>query len=297
MKTVFLTIFCLFFLVTSGFSNQSDSDLLLLKRTQLAINKSRYRYPKGQIKIFDASITEVPKLQIIPFNTSIDDKENCIVTFASLNKPYDKLFVMLLKSLKSKFTGHVLLREGGWPNFHKGCCQHATSAYGFKACAIQEAYDLGYKKVLWIDSTMVALRDLGPIFKCLDQQPCLYRYSGYSFRSQINQCLLREFQFKNLNCRHIASGILGFNFEIPECKEALHIWHEKTKKNLIWPSTFPEQLLISIIFNQLKLDCYPFKGPLASFGLKPKQNGFFRVIRVHERELIRKQLVASVKKK
>ncbi len=228
-----------------------------LARKQDEINQKGYAYRTGPIRIYDESLTEVPKLHILPINTSAEDKSVCIVTYSSLNPPYNHLPSLLFKTLQTRFKGHLLYQKGGWPNAHAGCLRHALAGYGFKVCAIQEAFDLGYKKVLWLDSIIEVNKDLAPLFRFLDTHPCLYRYSGFPFKNYVNNALTNEFKLSNTQVgryRHIASGVLGFNFNYPDCHKALKIWHDTTDKKLDWPKNFPEQLLISIIFSKLGLD-------------------------------------------
>ena len=236
--------------------------------------------PRGKINIINQSINEVPQLQRLVINTSPEDRECCIITYASFNKSYPRLLEQLLKSLKQTFRGHVLYRVGGWPNMEVGCLRHCDVPYGFKACAFKEAFELGYNKVLWLDSLVESLKDLRPIFEHIEKQLCVYRYSFYSFKDNINKEILNDFEvaFKDIKkCSHIAASILGFNFKSRIAVAAMHEWHDSVERKRSFYSNFPEQIPLSIILNKYRLDNRAFGSKLVTFSANTDKTFFFRL--------------------
>lgn len=73
---------------------------------------------------------------------------------------------------QSKFLHFVQLRASRYPRvvyntLPKGCPQHSTTtngAYAFKIHALQNAIDRGYRYVLWLDTTMIVVKPLDPLW-------------------------------------------------------------------------------------------------------------------------------------
>jgi len=206
-----------------------------------------------------------PHLNVLVLNTTPEDKECCIITYASYNKTYPQLLEFLLGRLKDTFKGHVLYRIGGWPNMENGCLAHSDCPYGFKACAFQEAYNLGYKKILWLDCLLNPVKDLTPLFDAIEQNTALYRYDSYFSEKFINQNVLDAFNltFEEVkSCQHMAAGIFGLNFHKSIAVEFLKAWHESeiTKKKGYF-NFLPEQIPLSILLRQFNLDECGFHDP------------------------------------
>lgn len=274
MKCVCLN---LLILVIQIVSVQAQVSLEDLRKAQEDIDTFNYQ-DRGRCIIFKEGMKNVPYLNILPFNVNEDNRQICIVTYASFNR-YDQFLEDMINSIGNSFKGHLLYRRGGWPNSEGQCYTHAFSPYGFKVCAIQEAYNLGYKKILWLDSIVEVLNDLTPLFDLLDTQPFFYRYSHYPFHEHVSPGLIQEFRLEKSEIssyKHIATGVLGFNFSNPACVDVLEKWHEYSKKRIVWSRLFPEQMLLSVIlcrmgFEDLVLD------NLIYFGEEFSNRHFFRI--------------------
>lgn len=236
-----------------------------LKEAQKKINKNP-SIGRGQTRIIKKEKNQkYPYLNVLVLNTTPEDKECCIISYASYNKTYPQLLQSLVGRLKDTFKGHVLYRIGGWPNMENGCLEHSDCPYGFKACAFQEAYDLGYKKILWLDSLLNPLKDLTPLFDAIEKNIAIYRYDAYFSEGFINQNVLDAFNLtfdEVKSCKHMASGIFGLNFHKPIAVEFLKAWHESevTKKQGYF-SFIPEQIPLSILLRQFNLHECGFHDP------------------------------------
>ena len=123
------------------------------------------------IKIIGESAEELPRSECIAVNCSKEDKENCIILYASFNRNYPQALMRLANLIKtSDFQGHVLYRIGGWPNTEEGDLLLAHVPYAFKVCMFQEAKRLGYKRCLWLDTAFIPVVSLNTIFKMIDEK-------------------------------------------------------------------------------------------------------------------------------
>lgn len=111
---------------------------------------------------------EMPIFEIYHLNESEETKNRCIITFGSHNgkeRPYAEYPRKLVQELERiGYSGHALIRIGGFPNLEQGGLKLAHIPYAFKVAFFQEAKALGYKEILWIDSEIHPLRDLEMIF-------------------------------------------------------------------------------------------------------------------------------------
>lgn len=216
------------------------------------------------IKIYDPKMNS--EIITFSFNKEISC-DTCIISYASFNDPYPKLMKMFSENLKKQNHSDFILRIGSWPNIKNGCLEHSHIPYGFKACAFLEAIELGYKKIIWLDSSVEIVQSIQPLLKYLDHAPIFFRESKYPFKPLITDRLkqelgLSEAELEQFN--HIASGILGINAENPQVLELIHKWHDLQSKLTFFHDLFPEQLVLSVLINRLGLSEHIFPN-LCSF--------------------------------
>ncbi len=114
------------------------------------------------------SSDEHPQVNIIPVNAERNEKENCIVVYASFTENEPKLLARLIKLIcQSDFKGHILYHLGGWPD-GAPTLTHVPSAH--RIAAIKEAQNLGYKRVLWLDPATIPLVSLNDIFASIQEK-------------------------------------------------------------------------------------------------------------------------------
>ncbi len=89
----------------------------------------------------------------------------CILLYASSNGIYpDKARKLLREIENSGYSGHLLLRIGGFPNVANGGLKICDVPYAFKVAFLQEAKLLGFKKILWIDLAIHPLDGFEALF-------------------------------------------------------------------------------------------------------------------------------------
>ena len=99
------------------------------------------------------------------------------------------------------------------------------SLYGFKPHAIQKAIDYGFKKVIWLDPSVLPQEPLDGVFKALDTHPILVRKGDNPLAKMTNQRALDWFGCGDISgVNHIGGTIYAFNFDNPKAKEVFNIW-------------------------------------------------------------------------
>lgn len=106
--------------------------------------------------------------------------KDVICSFASKGREdYRKMLLRLIDSAKEHWNGDMLiyspdheLSEYRGFKIHKGWPQpkgiksypHAEMPYQFKTAMIQQALEMGYERIIWLDSSMIIKKDLTPLF-------------------------------------------------------------------------------------------------------------------------------------
>lgn len=193
-------------------------------------------------------------------------EEKCIVLFGSSNGIYPKKARKLLKEIENcGYGGHVLLRIGGFPKTESGGLKICHVPYAFKVAFLQEARELGYKKVLWIDLAIHPLTGFDEIFSEIESNGYFFTTVGSlrdNFHSHLPQAALAVGVTPDLynQIPHISSSMIGLDMENSQAIQLLEEWYQETEK--VYPSMtwWPEELSLSVI--SWRLGC----RPLAWFG-------------------------------
>ena len=106
--------------------------------------------------------------------------KDLIVSFASKGRDnYNRSLLRLIDSCKEHWAGDLLIYSPdhehaeyrgvtinkGWPNpeFLKSYT-HSEMPYQFKTALIQKGLEMGYQRIIWLDSSMQLKKDLTPLF-------------------------------------------------------------------------------------------------------------------------------------
>lgn len=94
----------------------------------------------------------------------------CIVCFTTADRHFLKGARRIKSALNTLgFEGDFLHWHCPHDDFPEGCPIHLDSPWGFKPWAIKTAYDLGYRLVLWLDSSVVPV-DVEAIFRQMTER-------------------------------------------------------------------------------------------------------------------------------
>lgn len=222
------------------------------------INSRQYWVKSKKFKLTPSSENPSHKIthKIIPVNCNIEDKENCIILYASCNYLYPEALLKLVERIKkSNFIGHIIYRIGGWPNVEQGDLKLAHIPYAFKVCAFREAYGLGYKRALWLDAPMYSITSLNTIFDHLKDMGIFTYYQHWSItditKKRIHLSFLGLTAEEAKNLYTVATGLLGIDFTDKRALTLLNDWYLRTKEDeKASCTTMVETCLFSLILNK-----------------------------------------------
>lgn len=123
-------------------------------------------------------------------------------------KKYWKGQNRLIQTLQDNTDAQILMykRESD-----VGAPSHQENNYGFKAHAIEKAYNFGYRQILWLDASMYVIKDLRPIFDIIKEQGYFFQDSGW-MNDRWTTPETKEY-FGTNKGKMISSGVLGINLD------------------------------------------------------------------------------------
>ncbi len=181
------------------------------------------------IKIIGNQVNEFPVSGSVNVNCDESDRENCIVIYASFNRNYPKGLQRLLEHIiRSDFRGHVLFRIGGWPNEEGGSLVLAHVPYAFKPSFFKEAQKEGFKRVLWLDCSVLPLVSLNAIFAMIAEKGYFVMGNAHKIGPYLNSEAAAYFGFTLAQTYQIPScsaGLFGLDLTQEKPKLLLDLWY------------------------------------------------------------------------
>jgi hypothetical protein len=106
------------------------------------------------------------------------------------------------------------------------CPSHQDVPYGFKPYLFREAYLLGYRQIMWLDSTMMVLRDLTPIFDMMKKNGVVaFHNEGHPLYKWISQKAIANTGVSLSKVTYqIMACALGFDLSHPMGKKVFKEW-------------------------------------------------------------------------
>jgi hypothetical protein len=154
----------------------------------------------------------------------------CIINVA-IGGRYPKEQQRLGNSLAKHFDGDFL----HWSDFPNDN-YNKENKYNAKAAAFEEAIKKGYKQILWVDSPVVALKAVGPIFDFIKEKGYLtMKNDNYNCAETSNDKSLEYFKVTRdqaANFQEHAGGIIGIDMENPKGKQLIELFIQACKEGI-----------------------------------------------------------------
>jgi hypothetical protein len=204
------------------------------------------------LKIIGNTPDELPQSGMIAVNCDPNERENCIVCYSTFNKNYPRGLKRLVELVtKSDFKGHIMYQIGGWPNVEEGSFVLAHLPYAFKVCILKEAKRLGFKRALWLDTSIVPVVSLNEIFNIIEEKGYFvmgnaHMVGPYMHAEAANAFgLTLETTYQIPSC---SAGITGFDFTNDIALQIVNALYQAAHNPVAFFSSRPEQNALSIIF-------------------------------------------------
>lgn len=113
-----------------------------------------------------------------------------------------------------------------WKDYPEGCPKHeGDGQYNFKVYAFNEAFEKGYKVVLWLDASIYAIKDPMPIMDYIVDNGLYFFKSGYPLSATAtDELLMGRLREDFIDVPEFASGAIGINVDNPKGLEFFLSW-------------------------------------------------------------------------
>jgi len=140
-----------------------------------------------------------------------------------------------------------------------GSPSHEKNPYAFKIYAIEDAYKMGFTKVLWLDSSIVFVKNSKPIFDWIDEKGFFFEEAGHWTGSWSNDRTLDYFKITReeaMTMPMFSAGFTGLDLNNPITMEFFQRWKQSMLDGQFvgeWSNHRHDMTCASIIANQMGL--------------------------------------------
>lgn len=172
------------------------------------------------------------------FTINMDEKRQCVISFASKGREdYNQAMERNIIQAKKHYNGDFLyysldqgnrtvagelIRQG----LPENCPPHQVVPYGFKPYLFQEAYNLGYRQILWMDSTVMMMSNPAPVFERMKSKGVVaFHNLGHNLPAWISDKAVKNTGIDVYQePTQIMACVVGFDLSHPEGKEIFDEW-------------------------------------------------------------------------
>jgi len=213
------------------------------------------------MKIIGKSPLEHPQYGDVAVNCDPEEKENCLIVYATFNKNYPRGLKRLVEFVKnSDFRGHILYRIGGWPNIEGGSLALAHVPYAFKVSFFKEAQAKGFKRALWLDTSILPVVSLNTLFSMIEEKGYFAMGNSHYIGPYMSHPAIDAFgmtleeAYKIPSC---SAGITGVDFTKQIGVSIINKWYAAAQNKVAFFSPRSDQNALSIILYSLGLPLCP----------------------------------------
>lgn len=185
------------------------------------------------------------------------NRQRAIVSFANERGNYLLALDRLEESVLRYCDGVSFLGFRGEGSV--GAPPHLENPYAFKIHAIEEARNRGYDQILWLDSSVVFIKDSKPLFDWITEKGFFFEEAGHWVGSWCNDRTLEYFGLTReeaMKMPMFSAGFTGLDFESPIAVEFFERWKQSMLDGQFvgsWADHRHDMTCASIIANQMGL--------------------------------------------
>jgi len=132
----------------------------------------------------------------------------------------------LVRTLNFEGWGGAILT---WEDYPPGCPRHDDVPYYMKISAFEQAIQMGFNHILWVDSSFWAIKNPMPIFDLISDKGVVGFRTGYNMAETSSDAALAHFGFTRDEAEllpEIASGLCGLRLDNPNGQKVYELWKD-----------------------------------------------------------------------
>lgn len=155
-----------------------------------------------------------------------NNMKNTVIINVGVDYWYEKGSKRLRESLiENGFDGDLLI-DIQYPAHSP---KHSENPYAFKVYQFEKALALGYKKIFWMDCSIISSPDPNRILQIMNEQSCYFVKNGQSVGQETNDFTLDYFGVSRdeaMDMPQVCSGFFGLDFNKIKCRNIYRRWKE-----------------------------------------------------------------------
>ena len=193
--------------------------------------------------------SEMPIRELHHLNPCEATKDRCILMYASYNGIYpEKIYQVLGEIKQCGYSGDVIIQIGGFPNISHGGLKLVPFS-GWKQEFIKEARDLGYKKIVHLDTSLHPLNDLSEMFKIIEQHGYFFLHHTWDWKSMAppSYCKFLKVPFGERDIPWVACYAIGFDFTNLAVQNLFEEWEKLMLPTEDFMMLGPDEFIITAL--------------------------------------------------
>jgi hypothetical protein len=161
--------------------------------------------------------------------------DRCVVSLATADRSYPEYLDRLARSLEGVgFVGEFMYWEPG--SFPLDCPTQLDVPFAFKPHCLEEARQYGGKLLLWLDSSCIAVRPLGPIFDQIERDGYIlfgnddHRVGEWASDDALGALEIGRDQAMEMP--EVNAAVIGLNTSSPIANSFLERWRKAAREGL-----------------------------------------------------------------
>lgn len=160
--------------------------------------------------------------------------KSCVVSFANMNGRYIQNLARLGESLRNNsedidFIGYIGERSIGAES-------HFLNPYNFKIHCFNKAIDAGYQNILYLDSSVFAIKPINSLFEIMKYRGMIYQLAGHLSGNWASDRVLEYFEIDRNEAMSYPmignAGMLGINTNNIDANTFLDDWSKSMESGM-----------------------------------------------------------------
>jgi hypothetical protein len=233
--------------------------------------------------LIDRSNNLLPENGLITLNGGGED---CIVLYASLDRVYPNYLRTLIQGLDEVgFKGNVYYRIGGYPNPTGEEIRYAGVPYAFKLFMLEEAKNLGFRYLLWLDASLYPIKSITPLIERLHAIGMIYKQTTPRLSYMLPKTQEEIFSLTGidvLKVPHLRMPVFGIDTHLDWFEDFLEEHKKMVRLGTPFLSCLPEEYVLTALKEKYFATKIEPSDLLVGFDYVPSvKNGYYFYLRFH----------------